>query len=505
MRIAFAGISHEGLKWSPLRAGLEDFLVLRGQEMLEYSRASFVTKLLGCWGLAEIAKALDIEPVPILVAVSPTPSGCVEEGTYLELREEILEGLRKAGKVDGVCALLHGSMTVENIWSGETDLVRSIRAVVGEDVLISARLDLHASLTEEFANKTDIWTGFRTAPHRDGRETLERAVSMLARCIRLGLRPRPVFIRLPFLLPGERATTDTEPMKSLQAMAAEVERRPGILNAEVLVGFGWLDAPYTGSNVVVIAEDGEHLPAAREEASRLAQAMWDYREQFTLTHEIAATVDEAIERALRAPESTVFITDSGDNVGAGTPGDATHFLSRLLATASRHPEGVPDAVFAGIVDREVAQLCFAKGVGAAVTTSLGGKMDTAHGDPVVVTGVVEHLYQPDPGSEDAAVATLQVGRVHILVTGTRTMFVTLDDFRRGGVEPLEHKIVVVKLGYLFPELRDVAPREIWAISPGYADQDLTRLAYRYVTRPIYPLDRDFEWRPTITNIHGFID
>jgi microcystin degradation protein MlrC len=473
--------------------------------MLEYSEASFTTKLLGSWGLAEIAQAHEVEPVPILVAVSPTPSGIVEEGTYLALREEILEGLRKAGKVDGVCMLLHGSMTVENVWSGETDLVRSIRAVVGEDVLISARLDIHTSLTEEFANKTDIWTGFRTAPHRDGRETLERAVSMLARSIRSGLRPKPVFIRLPFLLPGERATTDSEPMKSLQAMAAEVEQRPGILNAEVMVGYAWLDAPYTGCNVMVIAEDEAHLPEAREGVRRLAQAMWDYREQFQLTHETADTVDEAIERAVVASESTVFITDTGDNVGAGVPGDATHFLSRLLAADNRHPDGVPDAVFAGIVDREAAQLCFAKGVGAAVTTSLGGKMDTAHGGPVDVTGVVEHLYQPDPGSEEAAVATVRVGGVRILVTETRAMFVTLDDFRRGGVEPLEHKIVVVKLGYLFPELRDVAPREIWAISPGYADQDLTRLDYKYVTRPIYPLDTGFEWRPTITNIHGFID
>ena len=499
IRIAIAGVSHEALTFSPIRARLEDFLVLRGEKILDPGGSANAASLLGTPGIADIVQALEIEPVPVLVATSLAPSGLVEEGTYLQLREEILNGIEKAGRLDGVCVLLHGSMVVENIWSGGTDLVRSIRAVVGEDVLIAARLDLHASLTEEFANKTDIWTAFRTAPHRDARETLERAMFLLAHCIRSGLRPKPVFIRLPLLLPGERATTDAEPVKSLQVMAAEVEQRPGILNAEVLVGFGWLDAAYTGSSVVVIAEDEEHLSEARREARRLARAMWDRREDFALTGEFATSVDEAIGRALGAPESTVFITDSGDNPTAGTPGDATHFLSRLLA------KDVPDAIFAGIPDQEAARVCFAEGVGAEVTAALGGKMDCVHGDPVVVTGTVEHLYRPDPRSQEAAIATLRVGGVRILVTDLRKAFMCLDDFRKAGVEPLAHKIVVVKLGYLFPELKDVAPREIWALSPGYADQDLTRLPYRYVTRPIFPLDRGFEWCPTITNVHGYVN
>ena len=93
--------------------------------------------------------------------------------------------------------------------------------------------------------------------------------------------------------------------------------------------------------------------------------------------------------------------------------------------------------------------------------------------------------------------------MQVLITDTRKYFSTLDDFRRAGVEPLDHKIVVVKLGYLMPELRDAAPREILALSPGYSDMDLTRLPYRYVTRPVFPLDKAFAWRPMITNVAGY--
>ena len=72
-----------------------------------------------------------------------------------------------------------------------------------------------------------------------------------------------------------------------------------------------------------------------------------------------------------------------------------------------------------------------------------------------------------------------------------------------GLEALQHKLVVVKLGYLMPELRDAAPREIMALSPGYADMQLERLPFRYVTRPIFPLERDFTWRAHVSNVAGF--
>ena len=237
--------------------------------------------------ISQMMNDLEAEPVPILCANGLAPSGTVDLNTYLQLRDEIIDGIQQAGQLDGICLVLHGALLVEHIWSGETDLVRSIRAVVGNDVLISARFDLHGNLTEEFANKTDIWTVYRTAPHRDAPQTLERAMTLLAHCIRGGHRPHPVFVRVPMILPGERATTDVEPMKSLLELAIEIGQQPGILTAEILVGFGWADAPYSSSSVVVIAEDEPHLPHARRQAKRLAKAMWDQRHNFTFDQEVA--------------------------------------------------------------------------------------------------------------------------------------------------------------------------------------------------------------------------
>src|SRR3989454_3970038 len=376
MRIGIAGISHEALTFSPVPQTMKDFRVLRGREVLQLK------------GLAPAAEELNFEPVPILVANARCPSGVVEERTYVDLRAELLENLRRAGSLDGICLVLHGAMLVENIWSGETDQVRTVRAAVGREIPLAVRLDPHANLTEEFANKADTWACYRTAPHKDQAETLERTLRLLARCIRGRLRPRPVFIRLPLLLPGKRATTDVEPMRSLLAMAREIEAQQGILNAEVLIGFGWADAPHAGASVVVTAEGDEHLPEARRQARRLAQTMWDRRREFTFDQEVARSADEAIDAALRAKERTVFIADSGDNPTAGAPGDSTHFLSRLLA------KKVSDAVVAGVPHPEAAPGCFCPGGGRPPAIQLGGEKDSGSREAGALPRTIAHLYHP---------------------------------------------------------------------------------------------------------------
>src|SRR5215469_11578983 len=118
MRIAIGGISHEALTFTPGHAGLADFRVLRGAEILEVP------------GLRAAVDALGVEPVPTLLGLSRCPYGVVEADAYRALRDEMLEGLRRAGPLDGVCLILHGAMLVEGLGSGEADQVRAVRALV---------------------------------------------------------------------------------------------------------------------------------------------------------------------------------------------------------------------------------------------------------------------------------------------------------------------------------------------------------------------------------------
>jgi microcystin degradation protein MlrC len=74
-------------------------------------------------------------------------------------------------------------------------------------------------------------------------------------------------------------------------------------------------------------------------------------------------------------------------------------------------------------------------------------------------------------------------------------FSRIKQFADAGIDPLEHKIIVMKVGYLHPEIVDIAPRGLIALTPGYTPLDLNTLEFKNVIRPIFPLDEDFDWDP----------
>ena len=90
-------------------------------------------------------------------------------------------------------------------------------------------------------------------------------------------------------------------------------------------------------------------------------------------------------------------------------------------------------------------------------------------------------------------ALLRVQGVRLLLVVDRRFLIDRASIAAGGADPMRQKIVVVKQGYLFPDLYDHAPRAIMALSPGATVLELERLSYRNVCRPVFPLDRDCVW------------
>lgn len=461
MRLAICGIRHESNSFSTMRTELENFHVLRGEDIF---RDKF-------WASFE-----GVEWVPTLVA-GASPHGLVSKDAYLKLKEELINRLSDGLPVDGVYMSLHGAMEVEDIGDGESDLAGSVREVVGPDVPITASLDLHGNIAPAFAEATNVLTAMRTSPHVDGYETRERAVEHLVRCVKEGIRPVNVLIKLPLLLPGEFTVTEIEPTRSLYAKLWDVESEEGILDASILIGCAWTDSPYTSVSVIVVAEDDRQK--AYEHAKALAGEIWERREEFGTEVE-TASVEEAISRAMREQVRPVVISDSGDNVTAGGAGDTTIFLEKLLEA------GATDAVVAGITDPEAVNLCAQAGAGSEMTLKIGGKLDSINGRPLEVTGILEHI---DPPSH----AVLRIGGVRVILASERRAFSELRSFKRAGINPLEQQIIVVKIGLLFSEIRDIARKAIMALSPGFTSLMLEKLPYKRIKRPIFPLDKDTEF------------
>ena len=478
-RILTAGIRHESNSFMPYLTTAEDFTILRGAE---------VTKDRAWAGFLEEE---GVEVIPTLHAISG-PSGLVSKAAYEAFRDEILEAIKAAGPVDGIFLDMHGALQVEGYPDAQLDLIQRIRKIEGKDVLVAASFDLHGNISQEFMDGLNIISAYRTAPHVDGEETRLRTVKLLVEALKNKFLPQIVHINLPILIPGEKGITSVEPVKSFYDKLPEIARMEGLMDASIFVGMPWTDVYRAGMSVQVVAQDAGHLQLAQVQAEALANDIWDQRRNLQFDVE-TASIDEAIGMAVESPDSTVFITDSGDNITAGAAGDGTLVLERLLA------HHVSNAVLAGIVDPEAVERCVNAGVGAEIELAIGGKIDYVFSKPLSISGTVLRLCKGESGSEKVD-AVLQVDGVTLVLLSGHRAFTDPLHFQAVEIDPLAFKIVVVKEGYLFQALRDIAPRAIMALTPGFANQTLESLEYTQVRRPIFPLDPDMTWTASSSSV-----
>ncbi|MFN8542445.1 MAG: MlrC C-terminal domain-containing protein, partial [Thermomicrobiales bacterium] len=329
----------------------------------------------------------------------------------------------------------------------------------------------------------DCFTAHRLAPHEDALLTRERACTNLVRCLDEGLRPLRAWVPIPVILPGERTSTLVEPGKGIYAGLAAHDWTPGLIDISLWVGYVWADQPRSGACAVATGTDPDRLRAV---ATDFARRYWAARHDFGFSTPVG-TADWCIAEALGRDEHPVVISDSGDNPTAGGAGDTPIFVGHLLA----HPDiasGTRTAIYASIPDPAAVAACAAAGVGGTVEVTLGGKLDPVHASPLPVRGVVQSLHDGDPVG--GRIAVLRVGGVSIIVTSRRKPYHHLRDFTNLDLDPAASDIVAVKIGYLEPELRQLARSALLALTPGGVDQDIPRLPYAQVPRPVFPLDPD---------------
>ena len=472
LRILTAGIRHESNTFNPVLTTTKDFAIKRGSAVLEDEE----------W--AEYLKNEGIEVIPTMHA-SAGPFGVVAKDTYEFFRSEIISEVRQAGKIDGIYLDMHGALHVEGYPDAQLDLIQSIRKELGDAVLISASFDLHGNMSSNFVESLNLLTAFRTAPHVDDSQTRLRAVSLLVNALRNQWKPVVAHVHIPILIPGEKGITAVEPLKSLYEQLPNIAMQEGLLDASIFVGMPWTDVPRAGMSIQVVAQDKSYLTTAQDELRRLATQLWDERQrlQFDVPTD---NIRGAVETALKSEESTVFITDSGDNTTAGAAGDNTLVLEYLIS------HGVQNALVAGIVDPEAVRYCDEVGVGNEVSITIGGKIDTVFGQSLEIRGIVKMVSSYDSLTRRKP-AVVRLDGIDLVLLTDRRSFLSPQDFKEVGLDPLNYKIVVVKLGYLFQGLRDISPMTIMALTPGFANQVIEGLPYQNVNRPIYPLDEDMQW------------
>jgi microcystin degradation protein MlrC len=294
------------------------------------------------------------------------------------------------------------------------------------------------------------------------------------------------------LLPGEQTSTRDQPAKRIYAAVPEVEALGRVLDAAIWVGYAWADESRNRAAVVVTGWDGVAVALGAE---RLARLFWDARAEFKFVAP-TGTFDECLDAALASRSRPYFISDSGDNPTAGGSGDVTWGLKQLLARPEFGDPAGPTVIYASVPGPQAVQTAVEAGIGATVTVTAGAEVDNIHAGPITMTGRVHAIKH---GDRHAIVeVVIQVGGVYAILTKLRKPYHCERDFTELDLRPRAADIVIVKIGYLEPDLYDMAADWMLALTPGGVDQELERLGHRWIRRPMWPFDKVFNKEPDLS-------
>jgi microcystin degradation protein MlrC len=473
-RIAIAGLYIESSTFSPAQTDEEAFRARTGDAILpsyNFLNVDSLDRGRAIWFPALIGRA--------------TPGGIVTREAYESLMKKTLELLKQNLPYDGLFFDIHGAMSVVGLDDPEGDMITRIREVVGYETIISTSMDLHGNVSWPLASNSDLITCFRMAPHEDAVQSDKRAVDNLLDRLEKG-KGKPAYkayIEVPILLPGEKTSTRVDPGKSLYALVAPAAAQEGVTDAAIWIGYAWADEPRNHAVVMVTGDNKEKVTATAE---KLASIFWSVRNQFEFIAP-TATLKEALDKAVKSDKHPFLISDMGDNPTAGGAGDVTWTLTEILKRPEFKTEKGPSLIYASIPGPDLVAAAEKAGVGGKVDALVGATVDSRFSPPVRLKGIVTAIV---PGNDySGTVVVVKIGSVHVIVTAKRGAYHREEQFTRLGLNPRKSDIVVVKQGYLVPELYDMRADWIMALTPGGVDQDLERLPFKRIHRPMFPFDK----------------
>lgn len=485
-RVLVGGFHHESDTFNPIITNKDDIVVNRGESLLNNKNKNSIT------GIISKLKGNNFEVIPSLHARA-VPNGIWDKDYYSQLKEEFLTIVKESLPLDGVCLALHGSMIVEKIGHAEQDILLSLREIVGQELPIIASLDMHATFTKEMFLAANGFVGYKEAPHTDTFETGEKAASILADVLENKTKIYSSFVKIPIIIAGEQSETSTYPMKDLISNLRKLEEDDeNIISTSYLLGFPWADTAEMGVTALVLSKNStEH---AEKIAKRLAKDFWDKRKEFSF-QENTFEMKEAIEKAklsIRENVYPVVLSDSGDNPTAGSSGDVTTFLSLLLKD-EEITNLKPPLLYQSFYDPLLTKKAIEAGVENRVVGELGASFDKEKSQPIKVNAIVKAIVKDFERANNSDLVLLEIDGINVVVTEKHVGSYDVEMMKALGVIPEERKIIVVKLGYLEPEIKAVAKHSILVLTNGSTNEVFSKLDYKNILRPIYPIDEGAEY------------
>ena len=441
--------------------------------------------------LGDVFDRPDVTLVPALDA-NAASNGVMKRTAFDYIESTILQTVQEhLSELDGIYLHLHGASEVEGIGSGDHHILKEVRKLVGPYMPIVVACDPHGNLCKEYAEATTLIRSYRESPHTDSIATMRKVAAMLCDFMKDRQNIHSVYRKLPLILGGEQSVSADEPVRSINQYMDEMEKDDRILSASWHVGYIRHDTDVAGCGVVVVPNSEADQDYAEQKVDELAAYVWERRHEFHYTG-LTAAPDKALRMALEFEGKPAFITDSGDNVTSGATGWNTYILRQVLV----EKELKKKILFANICDPVAYQKLAQLEIGAKACLHLGVNHDEMS-HPVELDVTVKakgtlrgYLHHPHDAVYGYSVAVSVDGLpLDINVASTRQTMCEEHQFVGAGLDWDAYDVIVVKQGYIFPELKEKAAFSVMSLTQGATPQDTRIIPFKQIMRPMYPIDK----------------
>lgn len=488
-RILIAECKQEVSTFNPHLSRRDDFAIRRGAALLEYHRA--VRNEVG-GALSIFDAAPGVELVPAYSAFFITSGGTLARTEWETIASEFLESIQAAPQVDGVYLCMHGAMASEDELDPEGWLLAETRRILGERIPIVVSLDLHGILTDRMLEHSDAIVAYHTYPHVDFFETGQRAARLLLRIVSGDVTPVTARVTIPALVRGDELITETGSIRHAVNAARAFEQGDGGVSAAMMWGNPFTDVPELQSCSVVVTDNDVAL--AERGAIRIATLFWEHHESMRMP---LVSLDEMARIANTHKGGTIALVDAADATSSGASGDSNAILRRLME--STHT----GSVLLPIVDAPAVRQAFEAGIGATITTTVGGTLDPVRFSPLAITATVRLLADGRFRSESfgeqwyaGPTTVLQAGTFTLVISSRAVNLYDRSFFLAHGQDPRHFDAVVVKSPHCQHHMyAGWCARMVHVDAPGSSSANLPTLGHTRCPRPVFPLDADVPFAP----------
>jgi microcystin degradation protein MlrC len=334
---------------------------------------------------------------------------------------------------------------------------------------------------------------YHTYPHVDFFETGQRAANLVLKIL-AGARPVTAKVAIPALVRGDELITETGLFGNSIRMAQQTELNPPGLSAGMFIGNPFTDVPDLQTYSFVVTDNDVEF--AQREALRIADSFWPNRQLMKVP---LVSLDAMATRMLQPSRGTIALVDAADATSSGASGDSNAILKKLIECGYRGRTLLP------MVDATAVRLALAAGIGATLSTTVGGTLDQGRFQPLPMVGKVRHLadglFRSESFGEvwDAGPsAVLECDNFTLALSSRAVSLYDRSFFYSLGLNPRSFEAVIVKSPHCQPHMFAAwCEAMINVDAPGSSSANLAYLGHTRCPRPIFPLDQEVTFQPTV--------